>query len=97
MRHDRARTGYRATCAQLVRHEVLGLAGEVDGERAYALASSRSDRPVRQRGHRRGVQPAGEQAAQRHVGDELPPDDVFQQLADRPDRPRQVVVMRMRG
>ena len=48
------------------------------------------DRPVRHRRHGRRVEPAGEQAAQRHVGNDLPLDDVFQQLGDCPDRPLQI-------
>jgi len=68
--------------------EGCAVIGEVDGKRPYPPPLPDEDRPVRQRRHGRGVEPTGEQAAQRHVGYDLPLNDVFQQLGDRPDRVR---------
>ena len=51
--------------------ESCAVIGEVDGERTYRAALLDADRAVRHRRHRRGVEPAGEQAAQRHVADDL--------------------------
>ena len=73
---------------EVARDEGSAVIGEVDGERAYPPSVLDGERPVRQRRHGRGVEPTREQTAQRHVGNDLPPDDVFQQLDDRPDRPR---------
>ncbi len=65
--------------------EVLGLVGEVDREAAHGLAL-RAELLGGQRGHRGRVEPAGEQGAARHVGHQLPGDDVLQQLAHVRDR-----------
>jgi len=50
-------------------------------------------RPVRHRRHGRGIEPAGEQAAERNVADDLSPHDVVQQLGDGLDRTRQIVLV----
>jgi hypothetical protein len=74
-----------------VGREVLGVAREVDGEAADGAAALLAEGVSRHGGHRRGVEPAGEQRAQRDVGDQLPVDDVEQQVPDRGHRGRQVV------
>jgi hypothetical protein len=58
--------------------ESCAIVGEVNGERAYPPSLLDGDRPVRHRRYRRGVEPTGEQTAQRYVGNDLPLDSVFE-------------------
>jgi len=71
--------------------------GEVDGERAQPPTLLAGDRAVCQRRHGRGIESAREQAAQRHIGNDLQPDDVIQQFGNCLDRPRQIMLMLARG
>src|SRR5260221_14579973 len=82
---------------EVARDKGCAMTGEVDRERAYPSSLLDGERPVRQRRYGRGVEPTGEQTARRHVGNNLPLDDVFQQLGDYPDRPQQIIVMSMRS
>jgi hypothetical protein len=65
--------------------EVLGLAREVHGEAAHPLAVF-AQLPGGERGHRGGVQSAGEQRAAGHVGDQLAAHYVVEERADVRDR-----------
>ncbi|MNQ79258.1 hypothetical protein D3C85_941950 [compost metagenome] len=83
-----------------IRRATHGIAGEaaavvekVDGEGADVLLASGQQLLRGQRGNDRGVQAAREQAAQRHVGDDLAVDDVFQQVACMADSLVQRVVV----
>ena len=80
--------------AHVVRDEAAGLVDEVD---AKERTESRAEGEVGQRGQRAGVQAAGQQRAQRHVGDELAFDDVVEQLAYVPDGGGHVVGVLLRG
>src|SRR5258708_4804896 len=82
---------------EVARDKGRAMTAEVDAERAYPPSLLDGNRPVRHRGYGRGVQPAGEQTTQRHVGNDLPLDNVFQQLGDCPDGPWQILVMLMRS
>lgn len=66
---------------------MLGVAGEAHGDATQPPAR----RPSGEGGDRAGVQPAGEQRAQRHVGDELAAHRRREQLPHRLDGPGQVV------
>ncbi len=70
---------------EFVGDEVLGLPREVHGEAADLLTAF-TQLPGGERGHRGGVQPAGEQGAAGHVGDELAAHDVVEERADVLDR-----------
>ena len=76
---------------EFVRNEVLGHTLEVHRERADRVAAAGDQGAVGQRGDRAGVQAAGQQRAQRHVGDHLAGHDVVEQLADALDGGGQVV------
>ncbi len=88
---QRVRVGTVRSGPQLVGAEVLRLAGEVDGERADRAATLGGQALGGERGDDGGVEPAGEQGAQRDVGDELPGNDVVEQFAHVTDGGVQVV------
>src|SRR5258708_19907748 len=75
--------------------EPSAIIGEVDGERAYPASLLCGERPVRHRRYGRGVEPTGEQTTQRHVGNDLPLANVFQQLGDCPTALRHIVAILM--
>ena len=83
--------GRSGRAADVVGLEVLGPRRRSRRRTSGPSPRPRAQVPRGQRGQRAGVQPAGQQRAQRHVGDQLPLDDVLQQLADVRDRGRQVV------
>ena len=86
--------GASGVAAQLVGHEVLGLADEVDREAAHPSRPSRRAAGRRCAVMRGGVEAAGQQGAARHVGDELAAHDVVEQLTDVGDRGVPVVGVR---
>ncbi len=77
--------------AHLVGAEVLGVADEVDRERAELALAVGSQGLRGERGDGAGVQATGQQRAQRDVGDQLAFDDVVQQPANGADGGLQVV------
>ena len=82
--------------AQRVRLEALGLPDEVDREAPHPLARLAQDRG-RERRDRARVEPAGQQHAARHVGDQLTADGVFEQRADVRDGRVGVALVRLRA
>lgn len=79
--------------AQFVGDEVLGASHEVDGEGADLLAAL-GELPGGERGDRRRVEPAGEQDAAGHVGDQLTAHDVVEERPYGGDRGVPVVGVR---
>ncbi len=77
--------------AQVVGLEVLGVAGEVDGEGADGAVAGLLEPLGGEGGDGGGVEAAGEQGAQRDVGDELAGDDVVEQFTHRVDGGVEVV------
>ncbi|MCY1436911.1 hypothetical protein D9M71_530510 [compost metagenome] len=79
--HQVAHEGRIRRAAHGVAGEAAAMVDEVDGEGADVLLAGGQQLLRGQRGDDRGVEAAGEQAAQRHIGDDLAVDDVLQQIA----------------